>query len=111
MFSSYVQWFYQGLAGIHVDGDAVGCDRVTIRPYLSRVTDRVDASFETVKGPISVSWERLGGGEVRLRVGAPKAVRLRVLEPVGYRFSAEDGADGLYEFAPSSQEGKDHDED
>jgi hypothetical protein len=69
MFSSYVQWFYQGLAGIHVDGDAVGCDRVTIRPYLSDETDHVDASFKTVRGTIRVRWEarRRGRGAPRGR--------------------------------------------
>lgn len=95
MFSSYVQWFYQGLGGIHVDDDATGCDRVTIRPYLSHATDRVDVGLGTVRGAIRVRWERDGGGEVRLEVVVPDGIEARCDVPRGYDvLRADEGARG-----------------
>lgn len=80
MFSSYDQWFYQGLGGISVDRDARGCDRVSIKPYLSRMTDRFSCSWRIPKGEVSVSWERAADG-VRVTVGVPEGIDARIEVP------------------------------
>ena len=74
MFSSYVQWLWQGLGGIRVADDAVAAGHLVIRPYLSRETDSVACSYETPRGQASVSWERRGGS-VSLTVTLPAGTR------------------------------------
>ena len=75
MFSSYLQWFYQGLGGIRVADDAVGCDHVEIRPYLSEQTDHVECSFATRLGTIHTKWIRDDNG-VHLTYDVPAGIRV-----------------------------------
>lgn len=88
MFSSYVQWFYEALAGIKVADDAVAADHVEIRPYLSPSTDRVVATYPTPRGSVVVRWERETPGSVRLEVTVPTSERADVTLPTGYRVAS-----------------------
>lgn len=76
MFSSYLQWFYQGLGGIRVADDAVGCDHVEIRPYFSEATDHVACSLATRLGPIHTEWTRDAAGKVSFVCDAPSNVHI-----------------------------------
>lgn len=58
MFSSYTQWYYQGLAGILIDEDAVGFNKVTFKPYFSKEVSHFKADLKTIQGLISSSWKR-----------------------------------------------------
>lgn len=78
MFSSYLQWFYQGLGGIRVADDAVGCDHVEIRPYFSEATDHVACSLATRLGTIRTEWTRDAGGEVRFVYDVPAKIRAEI---------------------------------
>ena len=73
MFSSYAQWFYQGLAGIRVADDARGCDKVEIAPYFSHAVDDVACSWHVPAGELRVAWRRLGR-RVHLEVTVPQGV-------------------------------------
>lgn len=88
MFSSYVQWFYQGLAGIRVQDDAVACDRVRIEPYFSHSVNRVDCRYETPHGTIAVVWER-HDGVASVSVEVPEGIDALVEVPAAWR---EEGA-------------------
>ena len=83
MFSSYLQWFYQGLGGIRVADDACGCDRIELRPYFSPLTKAVTCSFETRRGTIRTSWHRLSDGSVSFAYEVPEGVAVTVDAPVG----------------------------
>ena len=83
MFSSYLQWFYQGLGGIRVADDACGCDRIELRPYFSPLTKAVTCSFETRRGTIRTSWHRLSDGSVSFAYEVPEGVVATVDAPVG----------------------------
>jgi alpha-L-rhamnosidase len=74
MFSSYVQWLWQGLGGIRVADDAVAADHLVIRPFLSHENDSVACSYETPRGQASVSWERRDG-VVTLTLTLPAGTR------------------------------------
>lgn len=78
MFSSYLQWFYQGLGGIRVADDAVGCDHVEIRPYFSEATDHVVCSFATRLGTIRTEWTRDANGKVSFFYNVPAGMRVEV---------------------------------
>ncbi len=82
MFSSYDQWFYQGLGGIFVERDAQGCDRIEIKPYLSRATDRFACEWKLPAGSVSVAWERDADG-VEVMIGASDGVDASVRTPWG----------------------------
>jgi len=109
MFSSYVQWMYEALAGIHVvrggskqDGSAAPV--VTVSPYFSQRTDRVRAEMALAGSTVKVAWERLDTGAVRLEVEAPAAAELKVSVPSGWTHeevseeSVQDGAKQVYTF-------------
>ena len=80
MFSSYDQWFYQALGGISVDEAATGCDRIAVRPYLSRATDDFSCSWQTVRGAIEVAWKR-EGDEVTIDIAVPEGVDAAIEAP------------------------------
>ncbi len=83
MFSSYLQWFYQGLGGIRVADDAVGANKVVLRPYFSKNTDRVSCALETRQGVVRTAWQRLEDGEIAFSYSAPKGMEVQVEVPAG----------------------------
>jgi alpha-L-rhamnosidase len=83
MFSSYLQWFFQGLGGIRVADDACGANRVELRPYFSQRTDAVVCSFQTRRGVVRTAWTRDERGGLRLCYDAPEDVDVVVDVPLG----------------------------
>ncbi len=83
MFSSYLQWFYQGLGGIRVADDASGCNRVELRPYFSPLTNQVSCSFSTRLGVIRTAWKRDEQGDVTFSYVVPRGVAVLVEVPEG----------------------------
>jgi alpha-L-rhamnosidase len=55
-------WFYEYLAGIRSDAQAVGFKKIVIRPYPVKGLDNVSASHESPYGRISSKWVRKGAG-------------------------------------------------
>jgi alpha-L-rhamnosidase len=80
MFSSCLQWMYQALGGIRVADDAVGADKIELRPYFSKLTDHVTYSFATRHGEVSVRWTRDGEGKTHVSYSAPLGVTVCVME-------------------------------
>ncbi len=61
MFGSFEQWFVRHVLGICVCADAVGCDKVSIRPNAVCGLSWARGWFDTPKGRISVSWKMVDG--------------------------------------------------
>ena len=59
MFSSYQVFFYEGLAGIYIDEDAVGFDKITLKPYFSHEMNQYSCSIDTIHGKIRSMWNLL----------------------------------------------------
>jgi alpha-L-rhamnosidase len=55
-------WFYEYLAGIRSDSQAVGFKKIVIRPYPVAGLDSAGASHESPYGKISSKWIRKGSG-------------------------------------------------
>lgn len=70
MMGSVGSWFYKYLLGIIPDFDNPGFSVFTIKPCCPEGLDSAQGSLDTVKGKISVSWERKGRN-VTLRVTVP----------------------------------------
>lgn len=97
MYSSYIQWFYEGLAGINVSQDAFGADKVFIKPYFEEEIDFVQCKYNSIKGDIVSNWSR-DGQCILLHVEVPKNLKssLLILEKKyknclkGYKIKKED---------------------
>jgi alpha-L-rhamnosidase len=81
MMGSVGAWFYRVLAGVRVHPAAPGFAQFSVRPDVLEGIDWVKASMDTVRGKISVDWERKGN-ELNLRVAIPAGCTARVGVPV-----------------------------
>jgi alpha-L-rhamnosidase len=80
MFGSVSEWFYKALAGINAAPDAVGFDRIIIRPQPVGDLTWVKASHDSAHGKVVSEWSRKAGMfELRLRV--PVGARATVFLP------------------------------
>ena len=79
MFGSVSQWFFQWLGGIQPDPEAVGFDRIVLRPQFVKDVQWVKSSYNSVRGRIVSNWRREGGllqWNVEIPVGATALVYL-----------------------------------
>jgi alpha-L-rhamnosidase len=74
------EWLFSGVAGISQAENSVGFRRLRIEPHLTGRFDSVDASFESVRGKITVSWSR-EGGDYLVAVGLPPGTSAEVILP------------------------------
>ncbi len=70
MFGSISAWLYRWLGGIQPAEDAVGLNRVVIRPQVLAGIDHVESSHAGIRGQIRSSWRRVAGG-VRFEIVVP----------------------------------------
>ena len=83
MFGSVSQWFYNWLGGIQADPQAVGFDKITIRPQIISDLDWVNCSYDSVRGRITSNWHKKGDSlfmEVEIPVNATATVYVPVSE-------------------------------
>jgi alpha-L-rhamnosidase len=59
MFGSVSEWFYKALAGIQPAPDAVGFDKILIKPQPVGYLRWVRATHDTVRGKITSDWEKV----------------------------------------------------
>jgi len=79
MFGSVSEWFYRVLAGINAAPDAVGFDKIVIRPRPVGDLKWVKASYDSVHGKVVSEWSREAGRfnlRIRVPVGATATVTL-----------------------------------
>jgi len=72
MFGSVGSWLYKTLAGINLDEQAAGFEKLRIAPAMVRDLMFAAGSIESVRGRIVSSWKR-----------TPKSVTLEVEIPCG----------------------------
>lgn len=77
MFTSFLQWYYQALAGLSIEEEAVGFNRMVLQPYFSARLDFVEAGIETIHGPVHSSWKRQSDGTIDWQVRLPEAIEAR----------------------------------
>eukprot|EP01065_Artemidia_motanka_P025898 TRINITY_DN30832_c0_g1_i1.p1 TRINITY_DN30832_c0_g1~~TRINITY_DN30832_c0_g1_i1.p1 ORF type:complete len:944 (+),score=232.22 TRINITY_DN30832_c0_g1_i1:49-2832(+) len=91
MFSSSEVWMLQSLAGVQPHPAARGMDRILVRPRPPMEMARrapggkawVKASYETVRGTVSVSWELRVDKAFSLNVTVPPNMHAHVIPPCG----------------------------
>jgi len=80
MFGSVDEWFMKHVLGLSPAADAVGFDKVIIRPQAVAGLAWARGTYESVHGPLHVSW-RLKDGAMQLTVELPTGVRAKVWSP------------------------------
>lgn len=64
------QWLFSDVAGINRDPSAAGFERIVIRPYVGGGLSFVKASYDSINGRITTSWN-LDGEELTFKVTVP----------------------------------------
>jgi alpha-L-rhamnosidase len=72
MFGSVGSWFYKALAGIDLDPEAAGFERIKLEPRMVRDLTYAAGSVDTLRGRVVCSWSRTA-----------KSVSLEAVVPVG----------------------------
>ncbi len=90
MFGSVSEWFYKVLAGINVGREAVGFDRVTIRPRPVGDLTWVKAAHDSVRGRIVSAW-KIEGGTFVLDVEIPPNTSGVVFVPAADKDAVTEG--------------------
>ena len=80
MFGSVSEWFYRALAGINAAPDAVGFDKIVIRPQPVGDLSWVKASYDSVRGKVVSEWRR-EASEFSLHVRIPVGTEATVVLP------------------------------
>ena len=62
MFSSYQVFYYEGLGGIYIDKDAVGFNKITLKPYFTHTMNHYSCSIDTIHGKIESTWKKIDQG-------------------------------------------------
>ena len=70
MFGSVSEWFYKGLGGINPAPDAIGFDKILIKPQPVAGLSWVKTSYESVRGKIISEWQK-DGEKLKLHVRVP----------------------------------------
>lgn len=95
MFGSVSEWFYKAVAGIAVADDAVGADRLILRPCPAGDLTWAQAEYDSVRGPVAVKW-RIDGGrfraEIQVPVGAEAMLYLPTTDPASVHESGRPAA-------------------
>ena len=80
MFGSVSQWFFNWLGGIQPDPEAMGFDRIVIRPQTVGDLRWVRCQYNSIRGPIVSNW-RLDGRTLHLDVTIPPNATATVYWP------------------------------
>lgn len=82
MFGSVSQWMMNWLGGIQPAPDAVGFDKIVIRPQVPEGVDWVKSSYRSVRGKIVSNWRRVGES-IRFEIVIPPNCSAQVVLPLG----------------------------
>lgn len=90
MFGSISAWLFAWLAGIQPAPEAIGFDKIELRPQFVSGLTQVKASYRSVRGPIAVEWKRQGA-RVALSIEVPVGCTATLYLPDGTVRSLESG--------------------
>ena len=81
MFGSVDEWFYRELAGIQPAPDAVGFDKIIIKPHIVGGLTWAKADYQSVRGAVASAWI-IRAGKLHLKVTIPPNTRAEIFVPV-----------------------------
>jgi alpha-L-rhamnosidase len=90
MFGSVSEWFYKWLAGIQPAPDAVGFNKIIIKPQPVGDLKWVNASYNSVRGKIVSEWKK-SDGEFNLHITIPVGANAVVFVPAKAQSDVKEG--------------------
>jgi alpha-L-rhamnosidase len=90
MFGSVSEWFFKSLAGIGPHPEAVGFDRIIIKPQVVGGLTWAKASYKSIRGRIVSDW-RLENGLFHLNITIPTNTTATVYVPAKDAKSVAEG--------------------
>jgi alpha-L-rhamnosidase len=97
MFGSVSQWFYNWLGGIQPHPDAVGFDRIIIRPQIPDDLQWVNCSYNSVRGRITSNWRKTGDSLI-MDIEIPVSTTATVYLPYKNNTEIRNIKSGKYQF-------------
>ena len=95
MFGHISAWFYQVLAGINPDPEAVGFKHIVLKPQLLGDVKWVRAEHESLYGTIRSEWE-IRGDRFNLGIAVPVNTTATVYVPIDKQKAAAEGSGSVY---------------
>ncbi len=80
MLGDLITWFYENLAGIRTDKEAVGFKKITMKPSLPADLQFVNASYKSSYGLIKSNWKK-ENGILEWTISIPANTSARILIP------------------------------
>lgn len=80
MLGDLVTWFYENLAGIRTDKEAVGFKKITMKPSLPADLQFINASYESAYGLIKSDWKK-NNGIFEWNISIPANTSARIFLP------------------------------
>ncbi len=77
MFGSVDEWLMKHVLGISLAADAVGSDKIVIRPQAVAGVTWARGSYQSPRGPVRVAWQ-LTEGQMKLSIELPAGVTAKV---------------------------------
>jgi len=71
MFGSVSAWFYEDVAGIRPEKDAVGFNRFIVAPKITDDLSWAEAEYDSVHGLVQSGWKRDDDGTYTLKITVP----------------------------------------
>ena len=82
MFGSVSAWFFRWLGGIQCAPDAVGFDKIILRPQVLDGLEWVESSHRSIRGPIVSNWSVAADATRRFQFTVPTGATAVVELPV-----------------------------
>ena len=89
-FGSVSAWFFEDVAGIQLHPEAVGSDRIIIRPRIAGGLTQAQARHESIRGPIDCQW-KVQDGKFILDLSLPPGMTAMVYVPTKDPTSVTEG--------------------
>lgn len=82
MLGQIIEWFYKDLVGIDSDPKGPGFKKIIIKPTPVGDLEWAEATYDSIRGPISVRWDR-DGDKFKLQATIPANTTATVFLPAG----------------------------
>jgi hypothetical protein len=93
MLGHIIEWFYESLVGIESDPAGPGFKKIIIKPTPVGDLEWAEATYQSIRGPISVRWER-DGDKFQLRATIPANTTATVYVPAAPGSDVSEGGKG-----------------
>ncbi|HXL26385.1 MAG TPA: alpha-L-rhamnosidase C-terminal domain-containing protein, partial [Chthoniobacterales bacterium] len=93
-YGAVAEWLYRYAAGIDTSNDDVGFHRIVLHPQFSRELGEMNATYDSVYGPIHSEW-KVSGGTTTWIVGIPANTTALLQFPVGPQTKITENGKGI----------------